>query len=174
VASIQSRVRRNVIAVDESASCAEAARVMAEHGIGSIGVRRCGKLVGIVTSREILRGITAGLDARSTPVAAALRPDAPTISAQASDDECAELMRRWWTGHIAVEEGGDIVGVISLLDLSDLRVDDRGSSISHRPRRLRADRVQELAFDPMGLVPTGIQPREHAEQLSIVGRHRAA
>lgn len=124
MASIQNRVARNVIAVAASASCAEAARVMAEHGIGSVGVRKDGKLVGIVTGRDLVRFLGVFADPLRTPVAAALRADAPAVSADASEFECALLMRKHRTGHVAVKEGGRIVGVISLPEPAESSVEE--------------------------------------------------
>src|SRR5512143_2453888 len=118
MASIQSRVARNVVAVAESASCAEAARVMAEHGIGSVGVRRGRKLLGIVTERDLLGYLGIFADPHRTQVSAALHPAAPAVPADASPLECALIMRRHGTGLLAVRDGGEIVGVISLRDVS--------------------------------------------------------
>ena len=69
---IESHVVRAVVSLDEGASCAEAARVMAEHRIGSVGVRRAGKLVGIVTERDLLGAVAGGLDPARTAVGRAL------------------------------------------------------------------------------------------------------
>lgn len=129
MACIKSRVTRDVIAVDESVSCAEAARIMGQFGIGCVGVRHGERLLGIVTGRDLLASLAGWADAHRTPVASAMRPDMPTVSAWASDHECARLMRCYRTGHLAVEDGGKIVGVISLLDLCDLVVEDRESDI---------------------------------------------
>jgi len=145
MACIQNRVIRDVIAVTESVSCAEAAHVMAQFGIGCVGVRRGKKLLGIVTGRDLLGCLTDGADARRTPVTSALRPDMPAVSAKASDQECARLMRRYRTGHLAVEEDGEIVGVISLLNLSDLVVEDREWNIKLLQSDLRDGRGQQLS-----------------------------
>ncbi len=140
MACIRSRVTRDVIAVAESASCAEAASVMAQFGIGCVGVRRGDKLLGIVTGRDLLGCMTGWADAHRSPVASALRPDMPAVSAGANDQECARLMRCHRTGHLAVKEGGEIVGVISLLDLCDLVVEDRESNINLLQSYLRGGR----------------------------------
>ncbi len=145
MACIQNRVIRNVIAVAESVSCAEAARVMAEHGIGSVGVRRGDKLLGVVTGRDLLRFLAGSADARRSPIAAALRPDAPTVSAQASAQECAQLMRSHRTGHLAVEDAGEIVGVISLLNLSDLVVEDKEWKINQLQSYILGGHAQQLS-----------------------------
>src|SRR5512138_2471355 len=135
MASIQSRVARNVVAVAETASCAEAARVMAEHGIGSVGVRRGRKLLGIVTERDLLGYLVAFADPHRTPVSAALRPDAPAVSVDASAFECALLMRRHRTRHLAVRDGGEVVGVISLRDVSGPVLEEQESSAGYQHGR---------------------------------------
>ncbi len=146
--TIRNRVRRSIIAIDEAVSCREAAGVLAERRIASIGVLREGRLVGIVSGRELVATFVRG-GPGATPVAAALRGAAPAVSVDASDRECAQLMRSHRTAHLAVQEGGEIIGMISLLDLSGL---------------LGEDGARRATFDPMGLVPVGIRPfgdREH-------------
>jgi signal-transduction protein with cAMP-binding, CBS, and nucleotidyltransferase domain len=165
MACIQNRVIQDVIAVTESVSCAEAARVMAQFGIGCVGVRRGDKLLGIVTSRELLGCLTGVIDAHRTPIGSALRPDMPTVSSQASDQECARLMRCYRTGHLAVEENGEIVGVITLLNLCDLVVEDREWNIKLLQSRLPGGRHQQLAQP----ITTIFNPRPRARGFMAVG-----
>jgi len=165
MACIQKRVIRDVIAVGESVSCAEAARVMGQFGIGCVGVRRGEQLLGVVTARDLLGCLTGAADAHHTPVAAALRPDMPAVSAKASDQECARLMRCHRTGHLAVEEGGRIVGVISLLDLCDIVVEDREWSIKQLQSFIRGGRGKQLPRSTTIFKPGGLRRACAAQRL---------
>jgi CBS domain-containing protein len=145
MARIQNRVVRNVIALEETASCADAARLMAERHIGSVGVRRGAKLVGLVTERDLLAAMVVSADPGRTPLAKAMRSDTPTISVEATDAECAQLMRCRGTRHVAVKDGDEMIGVISLLDLVDLVVEEKQWSIDQLESYIRGGRAWQLS-----------------------------
>jgi CBS domain-containing protein len=143
--TIRDRFVRNVICLAASATCDDAARVMTEHGIGSVGVRKLGKLVGLVTERDLVAQMAARADPAETTLEQAMRPQIPAVPADATDAECARLMRTWRTRHLAVQEGGALVGVISMLDLVDLVVAEKQSSIDQLEAYIRGGRAQELS-----------------------------
>ena len=145
MACIQKRVVRNILSLDESASCAEAARCMADHGIGSVGVRRGARVVGLVTERDILAAVARGQPSESTPIGEAMRADVPSVSPQATDRECAQLMRNLHVRHLAVKEREEIVGVISLLDLVDLVVEEKQGEIESLESFIRGGRAMQLS-----------------------------
>jgi CBS domain-containing protein len=145
MASIQNRVTRTVVALDDTACCAEAARLMTERGIGSVGVRRGGVLAGLVTERDLVAAIARGVDPTEAPLAVVLRPDFPAVAPQATDAECAHLMRARRTRHLAVREGGALVGVISMLDLVDLVVEEKQSDIEQLESYIRGGRAHQLS-----------------------------
>lgn len=145
MASIQHRFVRNVVSLEASATCADAARLMEAHGFGSVGVCAGGKLVGLVTERDLVRAAAAGADLARTTLAEALPPDARVVPSTASGAECAELMRTQRTRHLAVREAGEIVGVISLLDLVDLVVEEQQWSVDQLETYIRGGRAGQLS-----------------------------
>jgi CBS domain-containing protein len=146
MASIQQRIVRNIVSLDESASCADAARYMAERGVGSIGVRRGARIVGFVTERELVAGLVAGgASAEATTLARVMPANFPAVSPLASDRECAELMRAHRTRHLAVVEKGEVVGVISMLDLVDLVVEEKQAEIESLESYIRGGRALALS-----------------------------
>ena len=145
MANIQKRVVREVVAVDASASCAEAARLMADRGIGSVGVLRAGRLVGILTERDLVARVVGISDPHRTTVGEAMRADLPAVSAQATDRECAQLMRTRHTRHLAVRERDQIVGVISMLDLVGLVVEEKQWDIDQLESYIRGGRSGQLS-----------------------------
>lgn len=145
MAIIRDRVVRNVVCLAASATCDDAARLMTEHGIGSVGVRREGKLVGLVTQRDLVAQMAAGADPTRTTLERAMRPQLPAVTADATDVECAQLMRNRGTRHLAVHEGGAMIGVISMLDLVDLVVAEKQWSIDQLEGYIRGGRAQELS-----------------------------
>jgi len=145
MASIQDRVVRDVVALESTATCVDAARTMAERGIGSVGVRKGGRLVGLVTERDLVAAVAKGAELARTSLAQAMRPEVPAVSLQASDRECAQVMRALRTRHLAVKDGGELVGVISMLDLVDLVVEEKQWSIDQLETYIRGGRAGQLS-----------------------------
>src|SRR6266568_1237259 len=57
--TIEKHIVREVVALDASTSCQDAAHLMEARRIGSVGVRRDGKLVGLVTERDLVYEVMA-------------------------------------------------------------------------------------------------------------------
>jgi CBS domain-containing protein len=145
MACIQKRVVRNILSLDESASCGDAARCMFDHGVGSVGVRRGARLVGLVTERDLLTAVARGQAADATPLREAMSADLPAVSPLATDRECAQLMRSRHTRHLAVKERGEIVGMISMLDLVDLVVEEKQGQVEELESYIRGGRALGLS-----------------------------
>ena len=125
MASIERHLTREVVGLDGSTSCREAARVMAEKRIGAVAVRDGGRTVGIVTERDLVYNVLASGGTCEFPVVKAMRRDLPFIGPDASDAECADLMRVHFTRHLLVGESGAVVGIISMRDVIQLMLDDK-------------------------------------------------
>ena len=145
MACIQTRFVRSILSLDESASCAEAARCMADHGIGSVGVRRGTQVVGLVTERDLVGILAQGLASDATPIRDAMRGDLPAVSPAATDRECAQLMRAHHTRHLAVKENGEVVGMISMLDLVGLVVGEKQLQVEELESYIRGGRALGLS-----------------------------
>ena len=125
MASIDRHVTREVVSLDASAPCREAARLMAEKKIGAVGVRRGGRTIGLVTERDLVNKVRAASASLDTPIAEAMRGDIPSIGPRASESECSDLMRDNYTRHLLVEEKGEVVGIISMRDVIRLMLDEK-------------------------------------------------
>ena len=125
MARITNHVVRTVVSLDGTATCAEAARLMAERGIGSLGVRAGAKLVGLVTERDLVVAVLAGDSAPNGPIRQAMRTGIPRVKADASEADCAALMRDHTTRHLLVEDKGQIIGVVSMRDIIQLMLDEK-------------------------------------------------
>ena len=88
MASIDRHVTRDVIALDSMTPCREAARLMADRKVGSIAVREGGKIIGLVTERDLVGRVLARGDSGSMPIGEAMRTDLPSISARSSEHSC--------------------------------------------------------------------------------------
>lgn len=125
MASIERHVTREVVALEESEPCSEAARLMADRNIGSVAVRRGGRIVGLLTERELVgRVLARGRPAGST-LSEAMRTDLPVVPLESSEREVVGLMKQSSTRHLLVSNGGEVCGVISMRDVIQLMLDDK-------------------------------------------------
>ena len=113
-----------LVTVFPHASVAEAAAIMSARHVGSAIVLddEEGALVGIFTERDILRALGSDFDAAAHTVAEWMTKDPATIEADATVTEALNRMLEEGFRHLPVLETGDLVGIVSLRDLS------RGSS----------------------------------------------
>ena len=125
MASIRSHVTRDLVVLDGTTAIREAARTMAERRIGSVAVRDGGTVVGLVTERDLVETVLARGRDPAQPIREAMRPALPRVASEATEAECAALMRDHATRHLLVEEGGKVVGVVSMRDIIQLMLDEK-------------------------------------------------
>ena len=125
MANIERHVTRSLIEMESRTPCREAAKVMAEKKIGAIAVREGGRVVGIVTERDMVARVMAHGDSGAMPIGEAMRTDLPRVKPESSEKETSELMRTHYTRHLLVEDSGKVVGIISMRDVIQLMLDDK-------------------------------------------------
>ncbi len=125
MASIRRHVTRDVVKLDASSPISAAAKIMAERNIGSVAVTDGGRIVGLVTERDLVRTVLARGGDAGTPIREAMRPEIPRVGPDANEAEVAALMRDHTTRHLLVEERGDVFGVISMRDIIQLMLDEK-------------------------------------------------
>ncbi len=125
MATIERHITRELIALEGAASCQDAARLMDERRIGAIAVRDGGRVVGIVTERDLATRVLGAGKSPDLPVREAMRRDVPAISPSSSESDCSNLMRDHATRHLIVEEKGEVIGIISMRDVIRLMLDDK-------------------------------------------------
>jgi CBS domain-containing protein len=145
MACIGTHFVRDVIALEASASCADAARLMAERHIGSVGVRHAGKIVGLFTEHDLITALAQGFDPVKTTLARGMPERPALVSPCATEREAAELMRFHHTRHLAVAENGEIIGVLSLLDLVAIVDQEKQWSIDQLECYIRGGRSCQLS-----------------------------
>ena len=135
----------SVISVTTTDSAALAARLLSRHNIGSLpGCTSDGRLRGIVTDRDIvLRCIAAEEDPAQTPVREVMTRGCYTVGPEDDCRQATRLMATRQVRRLPVVEGGKLVGMLSLGDLSrshrfDMEASQALSEISEnvlRPQR---------------------------------------
>ena len=76
------------------------------------------KVVGIFTERDILRALSQDFDAPGQPVAHWMTRDPVRVDVGVSVQQALDLMLSKGFRHLPVEEGGEVVGMVSMRDLS--------------------------------------------------------
>ena len=112
--------RRSVVTCTPSAPCHQAARLMAEHGVGSVVVvDDGGRPAGIVTDRDLALRLVARERSPDTPVEEVMSAEPATISAEASDVDAARQMAVRGCRRLPVIDPvtGVVVGLVTLDDL---------------------------------------------------------
>ncbi|MCC0100279.1 MULTISPECIES: CBS domain-containing protein [Streptomyces] len=120
----------NPVTVEQLTSLAEAARVMRDAGIGDVLVVDQGRLLGILTDRDIVvRALAEDRDPAETTVRAICSSDPLTVGPGDRVDQAVDLMRRHALRRLPVQaENGELVGIVTLGDLEVER--DPGSPLS--------------------------------------------
>jgi CBS domain-containing protein len=130
-----------VLTVRPGHSLRDAARAMAERGVGAavvIDPEQPGP--GIVTERDILQSVGRGQDPDTERVSDHLSSRLTFASPEWSLERAAEAMVRGGFRHLVVVDGGEMVGVLSMRDIVRCWVSDGATS------ELPSDR--EPAGDP--------------------------
>lgn len=107
-----------LVTVGPSATVAQAATLMGEHHVGSALVVEGETLLGIFTERDIVRALSQDFDAPREPILDWMTHDPVTIEPDATVQEALDRMLSGGFRHLPVVEGGRLVGIISMRDLS--------------------------------------------------------
>jgi CBS domain-containing protein len=110
-------VRRSGQAVGPHRSIRGVAMIMDQSGVGSLAVIDNGRLVGIVTDRDLVRRGLAQDLASTTPVEKVMSTPVVTIGAEADLHSAFKLFRTHAVRRLAVVDSDDFVGMITVDDL---------------------------------------------------------
>lgn len=97
-----------------------AAQLMKDFGCGSLPVCLQGKVIGIVTDRDIaLRTVAAGGDAKQQKVGEIMTPSPATGTPDMDVSDAAKLMSEKQIRRLPIVSADDIAGMLSLCDISE-------------------------------------------------------
>jgi CBS domain-containing protein len=106
-----------VVSVAPEDTLGEAAERMAEDGVGSAVVLDSGRLIGILTERDLLRAVAGRVHTSEARVREWMTVDPLTATETTSADEAMRTMLEQGFRHLPVIEGGRTIGVVSLREL---------------------------------------------------------
>jgi CBS domain-containing protein len=117
--NIREVMTSEVKACEPSATVVEAAKLMAQEDVGPIPVVEDGRLVGIVTDRDIVvKGVAKGGDLSSTTVGDIASQNLVTISPEADMREALDLMAENQVRRLPVVDGDRLVGIVAQADIA--------------------------------------------------------
>ena len=133
--SIRDLMTSNPTTCETSSTIADVASVMKGEDVGPVPVTEGGRLVGIVTDRDIVTRVVAeGRDPNSTTVGEIVSSDLATVQPDTSLDEALSLMAQRQVRRLPVVEGDRPVGIVSLGDLAlETRVESTIEDITAAP-----------------------------------------
>jgi CBS domain-containing protein len=108
-------VKPNFIEVAPEDTLGEVAERMTEKNVGAVIVKDFGKLIGILTERDLLKAMAARVHSSEARVRQWMTEDPITVPGETALTEAAQVMIDNGFRHLPVlDEGGQVVGVVSL------------------------------------------------------------
>lgn len=133
---------RQPVTCTPQTSIAEAARIMRDARVSSLGVVVEGALRGIVTTRDLSNRVLAeGVDPKR-PVSDVMTADPVTLSPSGLGSDILHLMLERRIGHLPVVEGGLLKGMVTQTDLTRFQAISSAQLIREVAA---ADTLQEMA-----------------------------
>jgi CBS domain-containing protein len=104
----------DLVSVAPEDTLGEAAEQMAGQGVGSAIVLDHGRLIGILTERDLLKAVAGRVHTSEARVREWMTEDPITASESTTGEEAIRTMLDHGFRHLPVVEGGRTVGVVSL------------------------------------------------------------
>ncbi|MBW2964449.1 CBS domain-containing protein [Candidatus Woesearchaeota archaeon] len=110
-------ISNKVQVISADAKLSEAAKMMADEGLGCLVVMDNDSVEGIITERDILKQVSKDVSCMGLPVRDFMSPKLVTIDYEAELDEAAAVMRKHKIKKLPVMKKGKICGIITSTDL---------------------------------------------------------
>jgi CBS domain-containing protein len=110
-------MHRDVVSADPGASLRELAEIMFGEDVGSVVITEAGRVVGIVTQRDIVVALANGDDPDSASAASVMSEEPMCADVGDSVRFTAERLVRAGVLHVPVLQNGRPVGMVSGRDL---------------------------------------------------------
>ncbi|MBN1192948.1 MAG: CBS domain-containing protein [Coriobacteriia bacterium] len=138
----------------------EAGRIMATWGHGGLPVVEDGRLVGLVTRKDVDKATRHGLG--HAPATGFMARDPITVGPDTDMIELERLLVRTGIGRVPVVEGGVLTGIVTRKDL--LRAEHGESYLDRRLTRQHSEASQRF-LESLGRLPADV-----SEAVTVIGR----
>lgn len=108
-----------VVALEPEISLGTAAMVLRDKQIGALAVVGGGRLVGLLSERDVVAAVADGADTDVVSVADVMTDHPFPLSPDTPIREAAEVMLRAGVRHLPVTEADEVVGMVSIRDALD-------------------------------------------------------
>ena len=118
MATLSDLMTSDVLTVAPEDTIGEAAQKMVDREVSSAAVSDYGRLIGILTERDLTRAVAGRTHSSEARVREWMTPDPVTLGPSASPKEAAEIMLSRRFRHIPVVEGERAIGIVSIRDVA--------------------------------------------------------
>ena len=108
---------RDLLTVVPEDTLGEAAEKMAGKGVGAALVMDAGRLVGILTERDLLAAVAARVQTSEAPVREWMTESPLTVPEATSIERAASIMVTRGFRHLPIVDGERSIGIVSLRDV---------------------------------------------------------
>jgi CBS domain-containing protein len=115
---VKDAMNRDVISADPKTNVREIARIMVDNRIGSVIIMKNGKMVGIITERDLLSFFSRGEDADKTIVESIMTRYVISIGPEATLEKASDVMVENKIKKLPVIQNEKLVGIITASDLA--------------------------------------------------------
>ena len=107
-----------VLTVAPEDTVGEAAEKMVARGVGSVLVSDYGRLIGILTERDLLRAVADRIHSSEARVREWMTADPLTLGPDATPEDAAKIMLDNGFRHVPIVDEGRPVGIVSIRDVA--------------------------------------------------------
>lgn len=110
---------REVLTVAPEDTLGEAAAKMTERGVGAVVVSDFGRMIGILSERDIMRAVADRIHSSEARVREWMTADPITATQDTSIEEAGRTMLEHGFRHLPVVDGDRAIGIVSIRDIAD-------------------------------------------------------
>ena len=115
---VQDVMTQATVTESPSDSLRSAAERMWRQQTGSLLVTEGGRLTGIITERDVLRAVALGANPDQSSVDDVMTAEVFTVPPDTQLQDAAREMAARWIRHLPVVDGDEILGVVSMRDVT--------------------------------------------------------
>src|ERR671932_2820173 len=119
VAGIGDLMTRDVLTVAPEDTLGEAAAKMTERGVGAVVVSDFGRMIGILSERDIMRAVAGRVHSSEARVREWMTPEPITATEETSLEDAGRTMLEHGFRHLPVVDGDRPVGIVSIRDVAE-------------------------------------------------------
>jgi CBS domain-containing protein len=125
VTGIADLMTTDVVTVAPEDTLGEAAAKMTERGIGAVVVSDFGRMIGILSERDIMRAVADRIHSSEARVREWMTADPITATTETSVEEAGRTMLENGFRHLPVVEGERAIGMLSIRDVAQYGLQDQ-------------------------------------------------